>query len=113
MDTRQQQIDFGRKLRDEGIQKAVDHANHVHEAWSEDAYRYFQIYLNHKPKGFKFMIEDFREHIRGTLADPPHKRAFGSLAVRARKEKLIAKAGHGQVANPTAHRCFATIWMKV
>lgn len=113
MDTRQQQIDFGRKLRDEGIQRAVDHADRKEDNWSDTAYQYFKIYLDHKPVGFKFMIEDFREHVSGVLTDPPHKRAFGSLAVRARKEGLIAHAGYRKVTNPTAHRANASVWSKL
>ena len=111
--TRQQQIDFGRKLRDEGIQKAVDNAESKEEGWSDTAYQYFKIYINNKPRGFKFMIEDFREYIRGTLPLPPSKRAFGVLAIRGKRDRLIAKAGHGQVVNPTAHRCFASVWIKL
>lgn len=113
MSNLQQQIDFGRKLRDEGIQKAVDHANEVHDRWADEAYEHFKMYLNNHPIGFKFMIEDFREYSRGFLPSPPSKRAFGVLAVRAKRDELIKKAGYGQVSNPSAHRANASVWIKL
>lgn len=109
----QQEIDFGVRLMQQGIQRAVEHADSDYPGWSESAYRQFKIFLSNKPKGFKFMIEEFRGHVKGILPSPPSKRSFGAMAIRARKEKLIEKCGHGQVINPLAHRCFATIWMKL
>lgn len=103
-----------RLQRDKGIQTAINHANSVNTGWSEKAFKMFCEWLAGWQPGYKFTIEQFRQiaQIRG-LPDPPHARAFGSLAVRAKKAGLINSNGTVKVRNPKAHCANANQWIKV
>lgn len=107
-------IPESRDRRDKGILQAVTHADKVNTGWSEKAYTMFKDWLNGWAQGHKFLMEDFRisAHIRG-LPDPPSNRAFGQIAVRARKAGLIKSNGQRATRSVTAHRCFASEWVKV
>ncbi len=97
----------GEILRDSGIKKSLDNADNTIENWSSKAYEFFIEYI--KDKRF-FMTEDVRIASEGFLETPPSKRAWGSVAVRAKKEGLIESAGFSSVKNPKAHRTPATLW---
>ncbi len=105
-------IFLSKQGRDEGIKKAVDHADRVDDDWSDRAYglllKFMETHVG------PFMAEEFRSYcamVDFTL--PPSARAFGGVIRRASHEGIIEKVGHGQVKNIKAHRCFATIWIQV
>lgn len=102
------------EARDAGIDQSISHANEVIPGWSERAYNMFREWLSGWPSGFKFMIEDFRvsANARG-LDKPPTARAFGNIAVQARKAGLIISNGQKPTTSVTAHRCYANQWQKV
>ena len=106
-------ITFGEILRDRGIKQAVDHADRQVSSWSTYAMDHLRVYLRKKPTDFTFMIEDFREYLKSHLVAPPSDRAFGQIAIRAVREKLIVKAGYDLVKNPLAHRTPAAVWKKL
>lgn len=98
------------EARDRGIEQAVRHADAVHTNWSEQAFSQFKVFLIAQ-RG-EFMSEDFREFASGMLPEPPSKRAFGHVMLRAAKAGLIKKVGHSPVKNIKAHRAFASVWTK-
>jgi hypothetical protein len=102
------QIELSFEARDKGIKRAVDHANLLQENWSDQVYQCFVgfILASQAP----FQMEDFRETLQGFVADPPSKRAFGHIVLRAAKEGLITRVGYAPVKNVTAHRCFSSVW---
>lgn len=102
------------EARDAGLEQAVNHANQVDPGWSDKAYDMFKQWLSGWIKGHKFQIETFRASAsaRG-LPNPPTARAFGQIAVRAKKEGLIKSNGPKPTTGVTAHSCFATEWEKV
>ena len=100
----------GKQLRDKGIHQAEQHANEVHESWSDKAYNYLKWVLPQIDG--EFMTEDIRLMSENLIPEPPSKRAWGAIMVRAVKDKLIRKVGFGQVKNPKAHRANASIWVK-
>lgn len=104
----------GRALRDQGIQRAQDKAEKDSPGWNTQSWEMFQIWLSGWPKGYVFLIEDFRfaAKMRG-LPDPHSNRAFGGLARRAGNDGLIRAVGMKQVRNSKAHACYATQWQKV
>lgn len=112
----QTEFDFleGERLRDHGIQVAVDHADNVYSNWSERAFAMFEKWLSGWPYGYTFLMEDFRlaSTIHG-LPTPPSKRAFGSVAVKAKSMGLIKAIGTQRVKNKKAHLCYASVWMKI
>jgi hypothetical protein len=110
--TLQVEIDFARKVTNEGIQRAVDTANRVHKNWSDKAYAYLKIYVASRKPGERFMCEDIREDAGTLVPEPPSLRAYGALIQRAIKEGLIIRVGYDQVRNAKAHRATAAVFVK-
>jgi hypothetical protein len=111
----QTQIDFNvseaRQRRDDGMQRAADHADRVHRDWQTMAYEFFtNVFLKHH-KG-TFMAEDFRASCKGVVPDPPSLRAFGAIITKARKNGLITRVAIKQVKNPKANCAMANVWHK-
>jgi hypothetical protein len=48
-------IPYGIELRNVGIKRSEKNADIKVSQWSIDAYRYFEIWLGSKSKGFKFL----------------------------------------------------------
>lgn len=109
------QIKKGEELRDDGIKRAIDHAEDVSHGWGNEAFRFLRFFLNVSPLSKSpFMGETVRTWAedRG-LVSPPHLRAWAAVIVRAARLGMIRKIGSGQVINPKAHRAYATLWEKV
>ena len=100
----------GEALKDQGIEKALDHANQTHEIWSERAYGFLLEYL--KSHG-EFMTEDVRKASEGIVKEPPSLRAWGGIIVRAARAGLIKRVDFRNVKNARAHCTPATVWGKV
>lgn len=109
----QYDIEYSGLLRDMGIKQATDHADAVVSSWTDIAYDHFRMYLEKMERGAEFQIEDFREYMGTRLVEPPSRRAYGAIAVRAVKDGLIVKIGHSQVRNVRAHLCYASVWKKI
>ena len=109
----QQEIDFAKAARDNGIQQAIDHADEVNPSWSEQAYYALKCFLD-DGQG-EFLCEEFRQwcEINELIPSPPHNRAYGAVMVRAVKEGLIISMGYAPVTNSKAHRTPATVWKRV
>ena len=100
-------------LRNSGINRAVEHADVTHDDWSVQAYSLFETYVRYISFHETFQIEDFREWTKGRgLPEPPSKRAFGFIPLKAARAGLIEKCGHSKVNNPTAHQAFASVWKR-
>lgn len=116
MNNTQTTIDFslpspsGTELRDKGIEKAVEHANHVYTQWSEKAFDFLLKYLQ---TAQEFMVEDVRKASEGIVPSPPSLRAWGGVIVRAAKANLIKKIGFRNVTNAKAHCTPASVWEKI
>jgi hypothetical protein len=97
----------GQLARDLGIQQSIDSANSVVKNWSDVAYGFLLGYADsHK----EFMIEDMRIASNGFVPEPPSKRAWGGIAVRAAKNGIIRRKGFRNVKNVRAHCTPATLW---
>lgn len=99
-----------RTNRDLGIKKAEDHANKTHDNWVDKAYEFLMQYVRHDKE---FLTEQVREASRGIVPEPPSKRAWGAVIIRAVKRGIIKRKGYALVSNPKAHRTPATLWMVV
>ena len=98
----------GQELRDRGIKQSEDNANDKHENWSQQAYDFLLIYIKFH---HQFLAEDVRtdSNFLG-VPEPPSKRAWGGIIVRAKKAGLIKSIGFRSVKNPKAHCTPATLW---
>ena len=103
-------FDTGTELRDQGMKKAVDHADAVIDNWSETAYRFLLMFLQHRSM---FMTEEVREASAKIIPEPPSLRAWGSVIVRAAKSGHIQRAGYKNVKNAKAHSTPATVWKRI
>jgi hypothetical protein len=118
MNTVQPEIDFNPQKVSEGkaamlvgIKKAEDHANAIHDDWSNQAYEFMLIFLRHSKTDF--MVEDVRAACKGVVPEAPTSRAWGAIILRAAKAKLVKKVGIRSVKNSNAHRANAAVWTKL
>ena len=97
--------------RDDGINRAVKHANCVDPHWSDSAYDLLVAFLVFHPN--PFLTEDVREYAeQHGVPIPPSKRAWGGIVIRAAKEGLIKKIGYRNTTNPKSHATPATEWIR-
>lgn len=106
----EQDLFTGEYLRDQGMSRAVEHADRVIESWSDKAYKYTVGYIQSHDK---FMVEDIRQASRGVISEPPSIRAWGSIIVRAAKKGLVKRIGFQSVKNAKAHCANAAVWQKI
>ena len=97
----------GSRLRDIGINLAVENANVKSRNWQDIAYSFLLEYIKTNDV---FMAEDVRIASDGIVPIPPSKRAWGIIFVTAKKNKVIKSIGFKTVQNPKAHRTPATLW---
>ena len=87
-----------RVRRDDGMKRAVDHADRVSHAWSVLAYQTLIDYLNYRNNtgtDAGFLAEDFTGYaLARRVPKPPDNRAFGAIIQRAARAGLIVKAGY-------------------
>lgn len=96
-------------LRDKGINEAADHANSEIEQWCNTAFNALLLFLDKNP--VEFLGEDIRMWATN-VPEPPSKRAWGQVILKAARLKLIKKIGYARTTNPLAHRTPATLWAK-
>lgn len=103
------EIEAGKKLAEEGMIIARDHADQVEKGWSERTWEQFIKWLEGKPAGFEFMMEEFR-----AIAETPTiGQAFGFISKRAVREGLIKFYGYSRTKNKVSHSRPANVWRKV
>lgn len=102
----------GTALRDIGIAQAVDHAEAEAPGWASRAMGMLRRYIDEV--GGMFQAENVREWARRHgLDDPPSKRAWGGVVVRARNIGLIRFVKYENVQNRQAHATPASVWTGV
>ena len=97
--------------RDQGIERAVSHANRECPAWSEKAYEILRAFID----GYsgQFLGEQVRVYAKiMKLPEPPSQRAWGAIMVRAAREGFIKHVGYAQTTNPRAHAATAHLWQR-
>lgn len=101
------------ELRDIGMKMAEDHANEVHENWSERCYKLLIEFI--KLTDTSFQTEHFRFYCesKNRLEIPPTKRAYGPVVLRAVKSGLIKRVGYANTSDPRSHGNPKSVWLKV
>lgn len=105
-------IDFARKARNKGMQKAKDSADNRTPSWSDRAYVILQEFIQIRRD--KFMAEELRKfaYEQAGLPNPPSERAWGTVMRRACFAELIACVGYGKVKNVKAHQANSAVWIR-
>lgn len=97
--------------RDDGIYRAVSHADQVAPGWSDQAFKISAMYLSRLNAGSETTSEAIRLHAEGAgLADPPDTRAWGAVLLRLAKANKIKKLGWTTAQDPKAHCRPVTLW---
>jgi hypothetical protein len=98
----------GTFLRDQGMERATQHADRVSAAWSHLAYEGLLAYVKQRPTSMPFTTEDVRAAVR--IAEPPDRRAWGAVVARAARAGVIRRVGYRQHSDPIRHRGISTVW---
>lgn len=112
----QTQINFdvqkARERRDDGITRAMDHAEAENRGWKDMAYEYLvNVYIKHTKHPFQ--VEDVRASCAGVVPEAPSARAWGGIVRRARHAGLIRQVGIAPVNNINANRANAAVWQRL
>ena len=94
-------------LRNLGISKALESAEKKSPGWNDTAFLALKDFVRRRRT--PFLIEEVREWAR-EVPNPPSKRAWGAVAVRAARAGIIEKAGFMLTTSPKSHRTPATLW---
>jgi hypothetical protein len=77
----------------DGMQRAKDHADRVHDGWSDEALSKILAYA-HQCRA-PFLIEDARSFAyRSGLEPPPDGRAWGAVTRRAMLDGYLVRVGY-------------------
>lgn len=98
-------------LRDNGIIRAVNHADRVHSNWSDNAFDALKSFANLLGRGEHLTSELVRAHAEfHGLPTPPDKRAWGAVMLKAARAKLIVKKGWTTATDPKVHCNPVSLW---
>lgn len=107
----QRVLDFetARRKRDEGIQRAIDHAEVVTPRWGDTAWSFLVDYAR---ANLSFTAEDARQAAEraGAVPPPPDKRAWGGVFQRASRAGLIQRIGFVTARDPKVHCNNIALW---
>ena len=97
------------QLRDEGMTRAADHSG---DNWQAEAYHALLMFLQRTQHDFT--AESVRDWatILVRVAEPPDRRAWGAVMMKAAKRGLIKRAGYRPHSDPSRHRGVSTVWRK-
>jgi hypothetical protein len=93
---------------EDGAERAAEHAERVEPGWNDTALNYVRVFaLCHG----EFQTEDVREYAEDCGFDPPpDKRAWGSVALRAKRAGIIERVGYISTSRGPSHACPRAIW---
>jgi hypothetical protein len=99
-------------LRDEGIMRAVDHADKVHEQWSDRAFSTLTDYIELiGGAGSEFTSEMVRFYAEDQgLPKAPDQRAWGAVMLKAVRANKCKKKGWATATDPKVHCNPVTLW---
>jgi hypothetical protein len=95
---------------EDGAQRAADHAEDENPGWQDAALDYVLKVARLRPDA-PFMIEDVREFAEAQgLPPPPDARAWGAVALKAKRAKIIVRDGFGFTTRGPAHAHPRSVW---
>ena len=101
-------LNLGEQLRDDGIARALAHADDVTPTWATVAAGYLALFARRKTE---FMAEDVRAHAESHgFAVPPDCRAWGKVVREAARAGLIVRTGYAPNKDPKCHCSPKSVW---
>jgi hypothetical protein len=103
-------LNLSRKLRDDGMQLALEHAESESEDWGEVAYAFLLRFVMFH--AYPFISEDVSDSSKEdpTFPQPPTDRAWGAIYRRAVKNGLIHQVGAGR--SRRRHASICPLWRR-
>jgi len=98
----------GLALGHAAAQRAADHAG---DDWKEEAYAAFCAFLATVPPGQTFLTEDARA-ASPHIPRPPEMRAWGQVALRAKRAGKIVHCGYARAKDPSVHGNPVSLWRR-
>lgn len=98
----------GSELRDEGIRRAEGHAERVEPGWLEHAVEYVRDYARLHPELTSEKARQYAE--RCGLPEPPDKRSWGGVMLRALRAGVVEKIGWTTADDPLVHNNPVSLW---
>ena len=95
-------------LAEQGADRAADKADRDNEGWKVAALSFFLKFG--REHGGEFQTEDVRAAAVGHVATPFEARAWGHVAMKAKRLKQIEFVRPGIAKDPTRHGGFASVW---
>jgi hypothetical protein len=92
----------------DGIQRAVAHAEADHHGWTERALDFLREYARKNERFPGFFVTAASEKDRA-FPQPKNEKAWGAIYRRAAREGVIIDSGK-TMKHPKRHGCPATIW---
>ena len=108
-----EQLDFMKAEinRDNGMNVAVLNADDRRTDWAIAAYEHLELFLYHHQE--PFMAEEARVFAEKVgFPEPPSKRAWGAIMIRAKNRGLIEFVCYHKTSNPKANATPAAVWRK-
>ena len=100
-------MDMARAKRDEGMGRALDHAEREMVSWGETAFSYLVWYAETHDK-FPAWFATQAADLTGAVPAPPTRKAWGSIFIRAARTGVIRKDGYR--ADPNRHANPCPVW---
>lgn len=98
----------GEELARAGANAAAANADRVSPEWTDRAYFLFAAYARGHAE---FATEDVVSYATTLgFAAPPDKRAWGHVAKRAAKARIVERSGYTKAKNSNVHRMTVTLW---
>jgi hypothetical protein len=98
-------------FRDDGIKRAVDHADKVHESWSDKAFDLLKDYVGVIGTDSECTSEMVRHYAEANgLPHPPDKRAWGAVMLKAARANILLKKGWTTATDPKVHCNPVSLW---
>jgi len=92
-----------------GMEAAARHADSEHEGWQRMAYEAFVRYAVSTSE--PFMTEEVRWYAEALgVPAPPDNRAWGAVAMRAKRAGVIHSIGYAPQKATNAHKAPKTLW---
>ena len=97
-----------RRLAEQGAELAAEKADREQERWKVAALSFFLAYG--RMHGGEFQTEEVRHASTGHVHAPKNPRAWGHVAMAAKKLKQIEWARFGTSADPKSHCAPSNVW---
>ncbi len=101
-------IDFAHALRDEGMARALDHAETDCPGWSDTAMAFLKRYAEEHAEFTAFMVTAASE-LDKSFPVPETGHSWGAIYTRAQKGFVIVDSGR-TMKHPKRHACKAIVW---